>query len=110
MQNDSIWWLFAGAIAGGYLVPWVVESLFARWCHHTGVDRHKGATWGVIGWATLAAYWCLLPGAFLVAANAANPKAWLILAPGLAVTLFVVLRFRRYWRRSRRRSGRAGPV
>jgi hypothetical protein len=52
---------------------------------------------GVIAWATLAAYWFLLPG-ILIVAGSARPRAWLALVPELVLALFVALRFKRCWR------------
>ncbi|MBX9400875.1 hypothetical protein K4L06_06085 [Lysobacter sp. BMK333-48F3] len=98
MQNEYIWFVLTGVILGGQLLAWGVEALFARYCYFTGIDHGNWWWLGVVGWATIFAYWLLLAGAFALAIGAA---AWALvpLGAGAGFALFVVLRFRRYWRR-----------
>lgn len=98
MRNANIGYVLAAAVLGGRLLAACAEALFARHCHHTGVDRSIWWSMGVVGWATLAAYWFLLIGA-IAFANGANPAAWMTLSLGVGMALFVALRFRRYRRR-----------
>jgi hypothetical protein len=98
--DEYFGYLVTAAVVGGQLTAWVVSRLFAKHCYYTGVDHQRWWSMGVIGWATLAAYWCLLPG-ILIVVGSSSPKAWLSLVPGSALALFVILRFRRYWRSAR---------
>ncbi|WP_408951529.1 hypothetical protein [Lysobacter sp. Hz 25] len=100
MQKDYFWYLLTAAVVGGHVMAWLASRLFAKRCYYTGVDHQRWWSMGVIGWATLAAYWCLLPGIFIVLGSA-SPRAWLGLVPGLVLASFVVLRFKRYWRSTR---------
>lgn len=97
-MSEYFGYLLGAAVVGGQLTAWLASRLFAKCCYYTGVDHQSWWSMGVIGWATLAAYWLLLPG-ILIVVGSASPRAWLALVPGLVPALFVALRFKRYWRR-----------
>lgn len=99
MQYGYVGWLLAGVGLVGPLLGWVAETLFARWCYHTGVDRRAWWGWGVVGWATQTAYWFLVFGLWVTMSSGLNPFGLALLGAGGAAALFVVLRFRLYWRR-----------
>lgn len=90
--------VLAAVVLAGHLIALCAEALFARHCHYTGFDHSTWWSMGVVGWATLAAYWFLLIGGIAVV-NGASPAGWAILLFGVGLALFVALRFRRYRRR-----------